>query len=182
MLNDFLDFVGETPLVGHNIDGFDLPLLRRLCEQALQFDTFALVERFVAGREISVGVLDGKALGAIEIVPKSGVYDYKTKYQAGGSDYYFPARLSPARTQAALKLAERSAEALEVSGAVRVDILITEGENEYVLELNTLPGMTPTSLLPKIAAGSGYDFPGLCEAILARAQLHQRRPEDAPAA
>lgn len=160
----------------------DLDDLRRLCESALQFDTYALVERFVSGREISVGVLDGKALGAIEIVPKSGVYDYKTKYQSGGSDYHFPARLTPARTQAALKLAERSAEALDVSGAVRVDILMTEGENEYVLELNTLPGMTPTSLLPKIAAGSGYDFGGLCEAILERAQLHQQRPEDAPAA
>ncbi len=160
----------------------DLDDLRRLCESALQFDTYALVERFVSGREISVGVLDGKALGAIEIVPKSGVYDYKTKYQSGGSDYHFPARLTPARTQAALKLAEHSAEALDVSGAVRVDILMTEGENEYVLELNTLPGMTPTSLLPKIAAGSGYDFGGLCEAILERAQLHQQRPEDAPAA
>ena len=157
----------------------DLGELKRLCEQALLFDEYALVERFVAGREVSVGLLDGKALGAIEIVPKGTFYDYKTKYTSGSSEYHFPARLSPTRYKNVLSLAERAAEALDVRGAVRVDLLITEGENEYVLELNTLPGMTPTSLLPKIAkGGAGLDFAGLCEEILKRARLHQRRPED----
>ena len=75
-------------------------------------------------------------------------------------------------------LVERAAQALDVKGAIRVDLLVTEGENEYVLEVNTLPGMTRTSLLPKIAAGAGYDFGDLCEAILGRARLYQRRPED----
>ncbi|MFT3922581.1 MAG: D-alanine--D-alanine ligase [Myxococcales bacterium] len=161
----------------------DFAELKRLCEQALIFDEYALVERFVAGREVSVGVLDGKALGAIEIVPKGAFYDYKTKYTAGSSEYHFPARLSPTRYKNVLSLAERAAEALDVHGAVRVDLLITEGENEYVLELNTLPGMTPTSLLPKIAKGAaGMDFGVLCEEILKRARLHQRRPEDSRAA
>jgi len=152
--------------------------LRARCEEALRFDEHALVERFVAGREVHVGVLDGRALGAIEIVPKGAFYDYKSKYQAGGSEYHFPARLSPTRYKGVLNLAERAVQALDVSGATRVDMLVTEGENEYVLEVNTLPGMTKTSLLPKIAKGAGYEFGDLCEAILSRARLHQRRPED----
>lgn len=160
----------------------DMAELRRLCEEALKFDDYALVERFVAGREINVGLLDGRALGAIEIVPSGVFYDYKSKYQAGGSEYHFPARLSPTRYKGVLNLAERAVQALEVRGATRVDLLVTEGENEYVLEVNTLPGMTPTSLLPKIAQGAGYDFGDLCEQILSRARLHQRRPEDAESA
>jgi D-alanine-D-alanine ligase len=156
----------------------DLAGLRASCEEALRFDEYALVERYVAGREINVGLLDGKALGAIEIVPKGQFYDYKSKYQPGGSEYHFPARLSPTRYKGVLNLAERAAQALDVKGAIRVDLLVTEGENEYVLEVNTLPGMTRTSLLPKIAAGAGYDFGDLCEAILQRARLYQRRPED----
>jgi D-alanine-D-alanine ligase len=157
----------------------DLGELATRCTEALRFDDFALVERHVAGKEINVGVLDGKALGAIEIVPKGAFYDYKSKYQPGGSEYHFPARLTPTRYKSVLALAERAVQALDVSGATRVDMLITEGENEYVLEVNTLPGMTATSLLPKIAKGAGYDFGDLCEVILQRARLHQRRPEDA---
>jgi len=149
--------------------------LRERCEEALRFDRSVLVERYVEGREIAVGILDGRALGAIEIVPKRGFYDYKAKYQAGQSEYHYPARLSPTRYQNVLRIAERAARALGVSGAVRADMLVTEGENEYVLELNTLPGMTETSLLPKIARGAGYEFPELCEAILARASLKNRR-------
>lgn len=145
--------------------------LRARCEDAAQFDRSVLVERFVGGREVTVGILDGRALGALEIVPKSGVYDYRSKYQAGQSDYHFPARLSPTRYKGVLNIAERAAACLGVTGAARVDMLVTEGENEYVLEVNTLPGMTPTSLLPKIAAGAGYSFEDLCEAILERATL-----------
>jgi D-alanine-D-alanine ligase len=151
--------------------------LRARCEDALRFDDCVLVERNVSGKEINVGVLDGQALGAIEIVPKGAFYDYKSKYTPGGSEYFFPARLSPTRYKGVLNLAERAVQALDVRGAARVDLLVTEGENEYVLEVNTLPGMTATSLLPKIAAGAGYDFPDLCEAILNRARLHLRRPE-----
>jgi D-alanine-D-alanine ligase len=145
--------------------------LRTRCQEARRFDLSILVERFVAGREISVGVLDGKALGAIEIVARSGVYDYKSKYQAGQTEYHFPARLPQSRYEKVMKIAERAAHALGTMGAVRVDLLVTEGENEYVLELNTLPGMTPTSLYPKIAQGAGYNFGDLCEVILARARL-----------
>lgn len=152
----------------------DLAELRTRCEESAKHDSSILVERFVAGREIAVGVLDGHALGAIEIVPKAGFYDYKSKYTSGQSEYHYPARLSPTRYKGVLTLAERASKALGCEGATRVDLLVTEGENEYVLEVNTLPGMTKTSLLPKIAAGAGYDFGALCEAILLRARCEKR--------
>jgi len=156
----------------------DMTELRQACEEAARFDRSLLVERFVQGKEVAVGVLDGRALGAIEIVPKGGFYDYKSKYQKGQSEYHFPARLTPTRYKGVLNLAERASRSLDCTGATRVDVLVTEGENEYVLEVNTLPGMTPTSLLPKIAAGAGYDFGDLCEAILSRAGLGNARASD----
>ena len=122
-----------------------------------------------------MGLLDGRALGAIEITPKAGFYDYRSKYQPGQSDYHFPARLSPTRYKGVLNIAERAASCLDVTGYARVDMLVTEGENEYVLEVNTLPGFTPTSLLPKIAEGAGYDFGDLCEAVLDQAGLGASR-------
>ncbi len=151
-----------------------MPELMACCQDAAQFDDSILVERFVTGREVAVGILDGRALGAIEIAPKGAFYDYRSKYQAGQSEYHFPARLSPTRYKGVLNIAERAATCLGVTGAARVDLLVTEGENEYVLEVNTLPGLTPTSLLPKIAAGAGYSFGELCEAIVERASLGSR--------
>ena len=145
---------------------------------ALSYDDVALVERYVQAREVNVGVLDGRVLGAIEIAPKKGIYDYEAKYTPGMSEYFMPARLPPTRYLGVLNLAERAVKALGCSGACRVDLLVTDDENEYVLEVNTIPGMTKTSLLPKIAAGAGYDFADLCEAILRCARLHcapQRR-------
>jgi len=150
----------------------NLSELHERCEDSARFDHWILVERLIRGREVAVGILDGSALGAIEIEPKGGFYDYKSKYQKGQSEYHFPARLSPTRYQCVLNLAERAVHAVGATGACRVDLLVTSDENEYVLEVNTLPGMTPTSLLPKIAAGAGYDFGDLCEAILERAALH----------
>jgi D-alanine-D-alanine ligase len=157
----------------------DLSELRERCDDALRFDRTAIVERYVDGREVTVGILDGHALGALEIVPKRPFYDYKAKYQVGQSEYHCPARLSATRYQNVLRIAERAVRALGATGAVRADLLVTEGENEYVLELNTLPGMTATSLLPKIARGAGYEFADLCEAILQRASL-KIRPEREP--
>lgn len=158
----------------------DLDGLRDRCQAAARFDASILVERHIHGRELSVGVLDGEALGAIEIVPTSGVYDYRAKYQKGSTQYHFPARLGPAAYDGVLRIAERAVHALGIEGACRVDLLVSEGENEYVLEVNTLPGMTETSLLPKIARGAGYEFADLCEAILARATLHVGRPQMRP--
>jgi D-alanine-D-alanine ligase len=126
----------------------------------------------VAAAEVHVGILDGQALGAVEVVPREGLYDYRAKYTAGMTEYFCPPRVPSTRLRGIVNLAERAARALSCSGACRVDVLVTEGENEYVLEVNTLPGMTPTSLLPKIAGAAGLDYPSLCEAILRGARLH----------
>jgi D-alanine-D-alanine ligase len=150
-------------------------------ERAFEYDETAIIERFVAGTEINVGILDGQVLGAIEIAPRGGLYDYEAKYTPGMTEYFMPARLPQARYRGVLNLAERAARALGCTGAVRVDLLVTSGENEYVLEVNTLPGMTQTSLLPKIAAGAGYEFGALCEAMLDGARLHQPVRHRAPA-
>jgi D-alanine-D-alanine ligase len=141
-------------------------------DSALEHDTWALVERFVKASEVHVWILDGRVLGAIEVVPKNGLYDYASKYTAGATEYFCPPRIAPTRARGVMNLAERAARALGCTGACRVDVLVTEGENEYVLEVNTLPGMTPTSLLPKIAAAAGIDYASLCEAILDSARLH----------
>lgn len=154
----------------------NLSELAQAVEGALAYDNAALVERFIEGREVAVGILDGRVLGAIEIAPKSGIYDFASKYTPGATEYYMPARLPAARYRGVLNLAERAAQALDTSGAVRVDLLVTEGQNEYVLEVNTLPGMTSTSLLPKIAGAAGFGFAELCEAILERAALHTGVP------
>ena len=150
----------------------DLDQLRTGIETSLAHDRWALVERYIKATEIHVGLLDGRVLGCIEVVPKSGLYDYAAKYTAGATDYILPPRIPSTRARGVMNLAERAVRALGCTGACRVDLLVTEGENEYVLEVNTLPGMTPTSLLPKIAEHAGIDYGTLCEMILESATLH----------
>jgi D-alanine-D-alanine ligase len=145
---------------------------------ALEHDDSVLVERMVVGKEVAVAVVGGRVLGAIEVAPRKGVYDYESKYTPGMTDYYLPARLPVTRYRGVLNVAEQAARCLGTTGAVRVDLIVTEGMNEYVLEVNTLPGMTETSLLPKIAEAAGFPFVGLCEAIAADARLHTARPAD----
>jgi len=145
--------------------------LQAAVDNALLYDDSVLVERFVKAREIAVGILDGRVLGAIEIAPAGEIYDFQAKYVSDQTQYFLPARIADTRLLGILNLAQRTAEALDIRGAARVDLLVTEGMNEYVLEVNTLPGMTETSLLPKIAAAAGYDFNALCEAILETARL-----------
>jgi D-alanine-D-alanine ligase len=157
-----------------------LPELDKALVTALGLDDVALVERFVTGKEVQVGILNGRVLGAIEVAPRKGIYDYEAKYTPGMTEYFMPARLPATRYGGILNLAERAARVLGCSGGVRVDLMVTEGQNEYVLEVNTLPGMTETSLLPKIAQAAGYDFGRLCEAILESARLHATVPRRAP--
>lgn len=146
--------------------------LARAVESAAVYDRWVLIERFIVATEVAVGILNGRVLGAIEIVPQSGVYDFAAKYTANMTDYFMPARLPPTRYRGVLNLAARAAAAVDTTAAVRVDLLVTPGQNEYVLEVNTLPGMTPTSLLPKIAEAAGFTFADLCESILGGARLH----------
>ena len=161
---------GEGSSLGVQIARDELEL-ESAVEEALRFDDDVIVERFVEGKEISVGVLDGKALGAVEIAPRRGFYDFQNKYTAGRSDYYFPARLSPERYRSVLRLGTLAHEALGCDGATRIDLIVSDRGNEIILEVNTLPGMTPTSLLPKIAHGAGLSFEDLVDEILKGARL-----------
>ena len=144
-------------------------------ERAGCFDDEILVERFIAGMEVSVAVLDDRALGAVEIAPRDGFYDYANKYTRGATDYYVPPRLSPERYRGVLAQAVRAHAALGCRGATRVDMMVSDTGNEFVLEINTVPGLTPTSLLPKIADAAGISFGELCEFMLATASLATRR-------
>ncbi|RKH43217.1 D-alanine--D-alanine ligase [Corallococcus sicarius] len=131
-----------------------------------------LVEQFIKGREVQGGVLDNEALGVIEVKAAREFYDYEAKYKAGsGTQYLFPAPLPPdlyARVNA-VSLAAHVA--LGCAGGSRSDVIVTESGDVFLLEINTLPGMTASSLLPKIAAGRGIDFPALCERLLQGASL-----------
>lgn len=130
-----------------------------------------LVERFVKGREINAAVLDDRTLGAIEIVPASGFYDYAAKYVSATTRYLFPAPLPEERYAEACALASKAHRALGCSGATRTDLILGDDGRFVVLEVNTLPGMTATSLLPKMAAGEGIGFEELCLRILCGASL-----------
>jgi D-alanine-D-alanine ligase len=144
-------------------------------ERAMCFDDEVLVERFIAGKEISVAILGDRALGACEIAPREGWYDYQNKYTKGSTDYFVPPRLSPERYRGVLAQATRAHLALGCSGATRVDMMVSDSGNEFILEVNTVPGLTPTSLLPKIADAAGVSFGELCELMLAGASLASRR-------
>jgi len=136
------------------------------CERAFFFDDEILVERFIEGQEVSVAVVHDHAIGAVEIAPKSGFYDYGAKYTKGATEYHIPPRISRERYLGVLTQAERAHRALGCAGATRVDTIVSVTGNEYILEVNTLPGMTPTSLLPKIAASTGMSFEDLVEDIV----------------
>lgn len=152
----------------------DLEGLREAALAAFAHDGEVLVERFIKATEVHVGVLDGIALGAIEVVPKNGLFDYHAKYTQGMTEFILPPRLPATRLRGVMNLAERAASSLGCTGACRVDLLVTEGENEYVLEVNTLPGMTATSLLPQIAEHHGMSYGELCEKIVNGAALHAK--------
>lgn len=139
--------------------------------EAFRYDSQILVERFIDGREVQVGILDGKAMGAIEIVPKGEFYDFEAKYTPGMAEHILPARLPAAIYADVLKAGELAHTSLGCDGYSRVDFLVTEAGECYILEVNTLPGMTDLSLLPEIARGSGIEFPELLERILLGAAL-----------
>lgn len=141
---------------------------------AFSYDREILVEQYLRGMEVQVGVLGGRALGAIEIVPKDTFYSYKAKYEAGGSEHFFPARVPREVYQRTLDAGLLAHRALGCSGYSRVDFIINDDGVPHILEVNTLPGMTATSLLPEIAQGAGIAFPDLVEEIL-RLSLEERR-------
>jgi D-alanine-D-alanine ligase len=145
--------------------------LAAACRDAATFKGDVIVERYVKGTEVNVAVLDGRALGAIEIVPANEFYDYAAKYTAGTTRYFYPARIPDAHRDRVMAAAEIAHRGLGCAGVTRVDFIVAQDGTPYILEINTLPGMTGTSLVPKIAAGLGIAFPDLCERILDGAAL-----------
>ena len=136
-------------------------------ELAFRYEEQVLVEKYIKGRELTVGVMDGEAMPVIEIIPKSGFYDYKNKYQAGATLEICPAEIGEEATRRVQRLAERAHEALMLDSYSRADFLWEEDSGEmYCLEVNTLPGMTPTSLIPQMAEAMGMDYGALCEKII----------------
>ena len=135
-------------------------------EYAGRYGSEVLVERKITGREFSLGILDGRALPPIEIIPVSGWYDYKNKYQGGATKEVTPAEISVEQTAEISRIALEVFRCLGLSSYARIDFLLEEGTGKfYVLEANTLPGMTPTSLLPQEAAAVGISYGELCESI-----------------
>ena len=130
-----------------------------------------LLEEYVKGREINVGILDGEALGEVEIRPATEFYDYEAKYLRNDTQYFVPAPITSDERQRLHDLARRAHAALGCAGASRVDLILGADGRDICLEINTLPGMTDHSLLPKIAADRGIDYPTLVERILTSAAL-----------
>lgn len=150
--------------VGVSMVDTEEELERALCEVA-RWGTHAVVERRIYGRELTVGILEGKALPVVEIIPKEGFYDYKNKYQ-GKTLEVCPAEIAQEIALRAAEASERGFSALRLCGYARFDFLL-DGEGElWCLEANTLPGMTPTSLLPQAAAAAGLSYRELCERIV----------------
>lgn len=139
---------------------------RQALKEAFRWEEKVILESYVKGREFSVGVMDFQALPVIEIAPLEGFYDYKNKYAAGSAVETCPADLPPSIAEQMQHYAEEVAKTLGLETYARMDFLLDEQENIYCLEANTLPGMTPVSLLPQEAQAVGMDFPKLCEEII----------------
>ena len=135
-------------------------------KEAFRWENELVIEEYVKGREFSVGVIDFQALPIIEIAPVEGFYDYKNKYKAGSTVETCPAELSEQITKEMQGYAEKVAEVLGLNTYSRTDFLLDEEGRIFCLEANTLPGMTPTSLLPQEAKVTGVDFNQLCEKLI----------------
>lgn len=145
---------------------------------AYQYDDEVMIEQFIAGRELTVGILNNQALGVGEIIPKrSEVFDYESKYQVGGAEEIFPADLTPHQTATVQGFALKAHHALKLRDYSRIDFRMDDRGNFYCLEANTLPGMTSASLLPKSAKASDISFPQLCDQICRLAvERFQKKP------
>ena len=135
-------------------------------KDAFSYEPEVVVEEYIEGREFSVGVVDGKAYPIIEIAPIEGFYDYTNKYKAGSTVETCPAVLTEEQTKEMQKHAEDGAAALGIENYCRLDFMMRKDGRMYCLEANTLPGMTPTSLLPQKAQVLGISYPELCELLI----------------
>ena len=156
--------IGVT--VGHDKVG-----LAQAIEYARQYDLRLLLEEYIKGKEITLGVLNGQPLPLIEIAPKGGFYDYRAKYTKGETEYILPPRIPPKAHEKAERIGLEAYGALGCEGCARVDMMADKKGGVFILEVNSMPGMTETSLVPKAAHFAGIDFPELVERILRGASL-----------
>ncbi len=173
-----IPFVVKPPEEGSTIGISIVTNSARIAEAvslAAQYDCELLIEEFVKGRELTAAVLNGEPLPLVEIVAKNGFYDFEAKYHSQGTTQYVVApEIGEELTRQIQKLAVETYSVLGCSGAARVDFLLTPDGKPSILEINTIPGMTETSLLPKAAGHAGIDFENLVEQILWSARLHKR--------
>jgi D-alanine-D-alanine ligase len=152
--------------------------LQTAMEEAFRYDNLVLIEQYVKGQEIQVGILDNRAIGAIEIIPKNEFYDFEAKYSDGMAEHIFPARLEPLLYEKVQQQGLIAHNALGCDCYSRVDFLVTATGSCYLLEVNTLPGMTALSLLPEIARkGAGLSFEDMVEQIVCSAALKTGQTE-----
>ncbi|MCR5767955.1 MAG: D-alanine--D-alanine ligase [Lachnospiraceae bacterium] len=142
------------------------PEYKKALKEAFSYEGRVIVENYIKGREFTDCVIEGKALPIVEITPKEGFYDYKNKYQAGATIEVCPAPISPELTDRIQNQAIAAYRALGIRTYARIDFIVSDDDKVYCLEANTLPGMTPTSLIPQEAAAIGCNFPDLCEWII----------------
>jgi len=167
--------VSEGSSIGVNIVK-DKVQLEDALKQGFKYGNEIIIEKYIEGREIQIGILNDKALGGVEVKTTLEFYNFEAKYKAEGrTEYILPPRIDEAVYARAKDIALLANKALGCSGATRVDLRIDNAGNPYVLEVNTIPGMTETSLLPKIAKEAGFDFPALVEEILKHAIEKQQR-------
>jgi D-alanine-D-alanine ligase len=162
----------------------DKESLAAVLQNALDFGQPALVERLIDGKELTVGILNNHALPIVEIVPQQGFYDYQNKYTPGNTVYHCPARISDEVAKRVQELALEAHRSIGNPVYSRVDFLLENDTDPYCLEVNTIPGMTGTSLLPKSAAAAGISFPELCKKIVVLSwerHLQQLEPTPEPA-
>lgn len=139
---------------------------RDALEKSFAYEDEVVIEPYIKGREFAVGIIDGKALPVIEIIPKSGFFDYANKYQAGCTQEICPAPIDDAIAEKMQRATERAFKALQLDVYSRADFLLDDNGDIFCLEVNTLPGMTATSLLPQEAKAAGIEYGDLCELII----------------
>jgi D-alanine-D-alanine ligase len=151
----------------------------KACHEAFKYSDTVMVEKFIPGRELTVSVLDDKPLPIVEIIPKRAFYDYEAKYKDTGTTYIVPAQISPIQAAEISRLALQTYKTLGCEMMSRVDFILSNEGKAYVLEVNTIPGLTSKSLLPKAARAADIEFPDLCVKIL-EASLRKKVPTNKP--
>ena len=155
--------------------------------EASKYDRELLIEKFVSGRELTIGILGDQALPILEIIPKGGFYDFNNKYPflnpqaGGGAEHVCPANIDAEKTQEIQELALRAFRAAGLEVYARVDAILAEDGQPYILEINTIPGMTEASLLPEAAEAAGISYPDLCARIIELSRVRQGYGREAPA-